>query len=182
MDDSLYEIVYGQRVEKQMSFLASWTTSRLQNRLGPFAEQTRIGTVVSETLMILNRQDDLQRRPDLAFVSARKWPLDRPIPWKGEWEIVPELAVEVVSPNDAMEEVMAKVREYFKFGVQLVWVVLPQARQVLTFPASGKGQIHEMGDFLEAPDLLPGFRLPLAELFPHPAVATNGEQLAAAKA
>src|SRR5437879_13743849 len=77
-DDALYEVVNGQRVElPPMSIYAVWIGSRLQARLAPFAEAKKLGTVVTEALFILDAANDLRRRPDVAFVSTERWPLDR---------------------------------------------------------------------------------------------------------
>jgi hypothetical protein len=70
-----------QRVElPPMGICASWVTSRLKETVGSFAKTQRLGTVVTEALFILDPVRNLRRRPDPAFVSAQKWPLERPIP------------------------------------------------------------------------------------------------------
>src|SRR5712692_568598 len=120
-DEALYEIVNGQRVElPPMGVYASWIASRLQSTMGPFAEADRLGTVVTEALFILDAKRNWRRRPDVAFVSSQSWALERPIPEEGDWEVVPDLAVEVSSPNDLLKDVLAKMNEYFAFGVRQV--------------------------------------------------------------
>src|SRR5439155_27091899 len=122
VEEALYEVVDGQRVElPPMSSYATWIASRLQTRLDSFAELRKLGTVVDEMLFIFDAQRDIRRRPDVAFVSAARWPLDQPVPKTGDWEVVPDLAIEVISPNDTMEAVIAKLTEYFRFGVKQVW-------------------------------------------------------------
>ena len=108
---------------------------------------------------------DLRRRPDVAFVSTARWPLDRLIPEAGDWEVVPDLAVEVVSPTDTMEEVLAKMHEYFEKGVRQVWIVVPMRQQVHVFDSPTRSRILAAVDELDGGELLPGFRLPLARLF-----------------
>src|SRR5712692_3429560 len=118
-DEPLYEIVDGQRVDLlPMSAYATWLASRLQGRLGPYVEEHALGTSVTEMLFILDAERDLRRRPDVAFVSAGRWPLDRVVPSTGDWKVVPNLAVEVISPNDVFKDVLARLREYFHYGVQ----------------------------------------------------------------
>src|SRR5262249_28427013 len=69
-DAPLYEIVDGQRVElPPMSSFAGWVASRLDQRLGPFADNEGLGTVVTETLFLLDARRNLRRRPDVAFLS-----------------------------------------------------------------------------------------------------------------
>src|SRR5436309_15639617 len=111
-DEALYEVVNGQKIEKPpMSAEALWLASRLQNRLGPFAEDHGLGTVVTEMMFILDPAADLRRRPDVAFVSAERWPLDRSPPYEGDWEVVPDLAVEVISPSNSVDDLLDKVAE-----------------------------------------------------------------------
>src|SRR4030095_10001461 len=130
-DEPLYEIVNGQRVDlPPMSAYATWLASCLHGRLGPYIEDKGLGTSVVAMLFVLDAEHDLRRRPDVAFVSTARWPLDRALPMIGDWEVVPDLAVEVISPNDVFKDVLAKVREYFHYGVQVVWVIAPEERQV----------------------------------------------------
>jgi Uma2 family endonuclease len=164
-NDALYEVVNGQRVELPMSAYATWIATRLTYRLGPFAEAHALGTVVAEMLFILDEQADLRRRPDVAFVSAQRWPLEREIPETGDWILVPDLAVEVVSPNDLFEDVVAKMQEYFHFGVQQVWIVLPAEKQVYVYDSPTQVRILTSPQEVEGGKLLPGLRLPVADFF-----------------
>ncbi len=165
-EEPLYEVVNGQKVElPPMSIYAAWIASRLQSRIGPFAETHGLGTVITEGLFILDRIKDLRRRPDVAFVSAEKWPLDRPIPETGDWELVPDLAVEVVSPNDIFQGVLAKMREYFRLGVKQVWIVLPVDREIYIYDSPRDLHILTADNELDGGVLLPGLRLSVASLF-----------------
>lgn len=169
-EEPLYEIVNGQRVELPPgSIYATWVASRLQRRIGPFAETHALGTVVTEGLFILDPVKDLRRRPDVAFVSVEKWPLDRPIPESGDWEVVPDLAVEVVSPNDVFQDVFAKMRDYFRLGVKQVWIVLPVDREIYLYNSPKDPHVLIAEDELDGATLLPGLRLPVASLFQRPA-------------
>ena len=165
-EEALYEVVNGKRVEpRPTSAYASWIAARLGHRLGPFAETQALGTVVPEALFILDAERDLRRRPDLAFVSSRRWPLGLAMPESGDWAMVPDLAVEVVSPNDLFQDVFAKMREYFRVGVSQVWIVLPTERQVHVFNSPTDVRILSSSDELDGGTLLPGFRLSVATLF-----------------
>jgi Uma2 family endonuclease len=164
-DEGLYEIVRGQRVElPPMSAESTWIASRLQTRIDVFAEEHRLGTVVTEMLFILDREINLRRRPDVAFVSVDRWPLDRNPPAEGDWDVVPDLAIEVVSPNDIFEDVLAKVGEYFEHGVRQVWVVAPRDQRVYLYDSRDAVRIVPASGDLET-SVLPGWRLPLATLF-----------------
>lgn len=165
-DELLYEIVDGQRVEvPPMSAYATWLASRLHGLLWPYTEEHALGAAVTEMLFILDASRDLRRRPDVAFVSAARWPLQQEFPETGDWDVVPELTVEVLSPNDVVKDVLAKLREYFHYGVQVVWVVLPEEQQVYVYTSPTQVRILTVDDTLTEEQLLPGFRLPLARLF-----------------
>jgi Uma2 family endonuclease len=172
-DEPLYEIVDGQRVDlPPMSAYATLIASRLHVRLSLYTEEQALGTAVMEMLFILDAARDLRRRPDVAFVSAARWPLNQEVPETGDWEVVPDLAVEVLSPNDVFKDVLAKLREYFQYGVQVVWVVSPEERQVYVYESPTQVRILAATDDLTGDALLPGLRLPLAPLFPRSAAAT----------
>jgi Uma2 family endonuclease len=173
-DEPLYEIVNGQRVDlPPMSAYATWIAARLHGRLWPYAEDKGLGTSVPEMLFVLDAEHNLRRRPDVAFVSTARWPLDRALPETGDWEVVPDLAVEVISPNDVFKDVLAKVREYFHYGVQVVWAVAPEERQVYVYDSPTHVRILTGQDELTGGEVVPGFRLPLGQLFQHAAAPTT---------
>ncbi len=165
-DDSLYEVVDGQRLElAPMSIYAALIATLLGNRLSDFVRANSHGRVVNEGLFILDVNANLRRRPDVAFVSAERWPLDRPIPEEGDWEVIPDLAVEVVSPNYLVKTVIVKLREYFLYGVRQVWLVIPFDKQVHVYSGIAQVKILTAIDSLDGSTLLPDFRLSLTELF-----------------
>jgi Uma2 family endonuclease len=165
-EEPLYEVVNGQKVElPPMSIYATRVAGRIYSRLDAFAEAQGLGTVVMEGLFILDPVRNIRRRPDVAFVSSLKWPLDRLLPENGDWEVVPDLAVEVVSPNDLFEDVLAKMREYFRLGVQQVWIILPVDREIYVYDSPTSPRVLTAADDLNGEPLLPGLRLPLSSLF-----------------
>lgn len=165
-DEPLYEIVNGQRVKlPPMSIYAALITSCLAGHLFVFTRGSRVGRAVVEGMFILDAENDLRRRPDVAFVLAEKWPLDRAIPKSGDWDLVPDLAVEVVSPNDLFQDVIAKMKEYFRFGVRQVWMVVPEQKEVQIYDSPTAVRILTEADELDGGTLLPGFRLPVAAIF-----------------
>jgi Uma2 family endonuclease len=170
--EALYEVVDGQRVElPPMSAYATWVASRLDQRLGPFAEGHLLGNVVTEMLFLLDPERDRKRRPDVAFVSSERWPLDREIPDDAAWDVIPDLAIEVISPSDLSKDVLAKVREYFQAGARLVWVVHPTEQQVYVYESPTRVQILAPDGELDGGAVVPGFRIPVAALFRRGAAA-----------
>jgi Uma2 family endonuclease len=166
--DSLYEIINGQTVElPSMGAYTTWIALNLSYLLQSFVSPRKLGTVAMEMLFILDAVKNTRRRPDVAFVSAGKWPPDQPPPETGDWDIIPDLAVEVVSPNDLFEEVIKKMAEYFRLGVGQVWVVIPSQRQIYVYESPTKPTVICADQELDGGDLLPGLRLPVSSLFGH---------------
>lgn len=163
--DDLYEVVEGQIVEKTpMGAYEILLGSRLNTRLDSFAYTHDCGRAVSE--MLFNFGPILpQRRPDVAYVSYERWPRKRRVPRTHAWAVVPELAVEVVSPSNTFEEVLGKVQEYFQAGVQAVWVVAPPQQQVYVYQSPSRIQVVTIQEALTGEPFLPEFRLALTELF-----------------
>jgi Uma2 family endonuclease len=169
-EEPLYEIVNGLKVElPPMSIYAVRVAGKLHIRLEQHAEAHRLGMTAQEGLFILDPVKDLRRRPDVAFVSAAKWPLDRPFPESGDWEIVPDLAIEVVSPNDVFQDVFNKMREYFQLGVKEVWIVLPIDREIYVYDSPTNPHVLTAADVLDGGALLPGLNLKVGSIFQPPA-------------
>ncbi len=167
-DEALYEIINGRRtVLPPMSIFAAWIATRLRTYLSSFSDMNRVGRVVTEGLFILDSEKNLRRRPDVAFVSAGRWPLDRRLPAHGDWEVVPDIVVEVASPNDLLEIVLAKVSEYFSYGVRQAWLVIPSQEQIYVYDSPTQVRMLSGADVLDGGEILPGFRLSLATLFQH---------------
>lgn len=85
----------------------------------------------------------------------------------GHIQVAPDLAVEVVSPNDNHQDLMQKLEDYFSAGIPLVWVVEPELRSVTIYEQGGETirRLRE-ADELTGGDVLPGFRCVVGQLFP----------------
>jgi len=164
--EGLYEVVNGLVVEKlKVGAYQIHVASLLFRILGHFAWTNRLGNVESEMLFLLEQESGLKRRPDLAFVSYERWPKNRPIPRKDAWNVVPDLAIEVISPSNLASEMIVKIGNYFRAGVSRVWVIYPLEEQVYVYESPTTARILTRADRLEEPTILPGFSLPLGELF-----------------
>ena len=170
-DEALFEIVDGQRVElPPMSAYALRVSFRIAAAIGQFAEANGLGEAAHEEIFRLPLERDRNRRPDAAFVSYERWPKGRPMPLVGNaWNVAPDLAVEVVSPTDLAEDLMDKVAEYFQAGVRLVWIVYPVIRLIYVYESLTKVRGLTSADELDGGAVLPGFRTPVAALFPEAA-------------
>src|SRR5262249_2476430 len=93
---------------------------------------------------------------------------------QGHAHLAPDLAAEVVSPNDTYEEVDQKIEEYLRAGVRLVWIISPRNHTIRVYRFNGSSHSLRENDELDGEDVLPGFRCPVRDLFPQPRAATNG--------
>lgn len=163
--DGLFEVVRGVRVEKTMSALEQTIASLLIGRLEPFCRENRLGRAFVETMFAIPQSGN-DRKPDVAFVSFQRWAVDRPVPRSNAWPVAPDLAVEVISPTDKGFDIVAKIGEYFAGGVRQVWQVWSNVEQVWVFDSPAAVRILTRADVLTGDPVVPGFRMPLADLFP----------------
>ena len=161
--DVLYEVVDGQIVElPPMEAHESELTFSLAFAIEQFVAARRLSKIVVELLFRIDVVRNLKRRPDIAFVSAARWPFGKRVP-KGEaWEMVPDLAVEVVSESNGAAEIVGKIRDYFHTGTQIVWVIYPETRQMYVYTSVSDVRILLEPAELDGGQLLPDFRLPSA--------------------
>ncbi len=164
--DVLYEVVNGQvRELPPMGAFENSLSNYLNAILDTFAHGHQLGRAYVEMLFLLDAAANLQRRPDVAFVAYKRWPKGKRVPKTAAWHIVPDLAAEVISPSNTWNEIVEKIADYFRTGVQLVWVVSPATEQVYVYTAPNANRILNRSDTLDGGDVLPGFMLPLAQLF-----------------
>jgi Uma2 family endonuclease len=166
--DKLYEIVDGQPEAKEMPGARhSGICARLTITLGIYLTANQVGGLYVEGSFQIGGNE---RIPDLAFVSAAR------IPPEGEpetkWPIPPDLAVEVMSPNDLYERVYAKTIEYLAAGVKQVWLVSPEHHTVTIYRSATNITAFPGDCALVSEDLFPGFRCPLREIFTSPMQTT----------
>ncbi|MCC6612918.1 MAG: Uma2 family endonuclease [Anaerolineae bacterium] len=149
---------------------SSWqhgvASSKFLRLIGDFVETHHLGlTTGAETGYILHKNPDGRdtvRAPDIGFVAAARVP--DALPESGYVPFAPDLAVEIVSPNDKAHEVQDKVSEYLQFGTRLVWVAYPMSKMLVVHTPSGSNTLRE-ADVLDGGDVLPGFRASVRELF-----------------
>jgi Uma2 family endonuclease len=170
-DDVLYEVVNGNPTEKVVGAQQIEIACILAQALASFAKPNRLGRALTEMIFRIDQAKDLQRRPDAAFISDARWPFRRRVPDVAVWDLVPDLAIEVVSSSNTAYEVQEKVHDYFEAGVSRVWVVYPKQREVYDYASATRVRILASEQGLDGGDLLPGFRLPLAALFEDEPVA-----------
>ena len=165
-DEILYEVVDGEIVEiPPMGTLENLIASLIDRQLQCNVAVNGQGWVVPEMLFDFTKAIGRKRRPDLAFVSYDRWPRDL-LPARGDgWEVVPNLAIEVVSPSNTFDDVFEKLGEYFQVGVERVWAVFPNYKQVYVYTSPSDVNILTTRDALTDEALFPGLRISLGELF-----------------
>lgn len=132
--------------------------------LGNYIKSNKLGEVpAAETGFIIARSPDTVRAPDTGFISKERIPKEGPP--DGYWELAPDLAVEVVSPNDTATYVQEKVREWIEAGVKLVWVVYPKTRSIVVHKSLKEIFTLTEEETLSGGNVLPGFECTVNEIF-----------------
>lgn len=116
----------------------------------------------AETGFHIASDPDTVRTPDVAFVSHKRMPQREPI---GFFPGAPDLAVEIVSPNDKASAVLAKAQDWLDAGCGAVWVVDPQTNTVTVYRSPKQVQLLNQADELDGGDVVPGFRTRVESLF-----------------
>jgi Uma2 family endonuclease len=139
-------------------------SSKLDRSLGNHVEAHGLGEVATnETGFLLTTNPDTVRAPDVAFVCRER--LLEADPERGYYPGAPDLAVEVISPNDLYTEVEEKVAEWLAHGTRLVFVVNPRQRTVAVHRPGRDVRILGIDDSLDGEDVVPGWTLAVRDLF-----------------
>ena len=133
----------------------------IASRLIVFTEPRGLGVVTVETGFVLEREPDTMRGPDVSFVRSDRSEL---LPREGFVPGAPNLAVEIVSPGNSMNHLFARAAEYISAGSELVWIVDSKRETAIVVTPAGTQSVDRDG-ILDGGTTLPGFTLPLAELF-----------------
>ncbi len=137
--------------------------SRINSRLSQFVEQRGLGMVsAGDPGFVIARDPDTVRAPDVAFIRADRVPA---APMMGFFPGAPDLAVEVVSPSDRATELLAKVQDWLEAGCRAVWVIDPLRGAASIYRTDKPMAILHASDVLSGDDVVPGFSVPVAEIF-----------------
>jgi Uma2 family endonuclease len=161
-----HELVDGELVmSPKNDFFHGDICSELVGALREFAKRHRLGAVLDSSTGF--RMNNLNvRAPDVSFVSRARLKAEgfrrstrRFFPG------APDLAVEVLSPNNTREEIDGRLMDFFSSGTRVAWIIDPEAQRVEVCHSFTERRMAGSGSFLEGEDLLPGFRYPIADLF-----------------
>jgi Uma2 family endonuclease len=160
-----YELVNGEL--KKMSPAGhnhGRVTIRLTLPIAQYVVRHNLGEVyAAETGFKLGSDPDTVRAPDIAFIRQRR--VDEVGTTKGYWPGAPDLAVEVLSPNDRVAEVEEKISEWLVAGTEQVWVVSPNSQMVTVYRSPTDISVLTENDVLDGGSVLPGFRIGIKEIF-----------------
>ena len=157
------KVVHGQHKGRRQSIIEHKLLHTLcRNRLK--------GSAWRQTAFLIEEQGNaiiMLYVPDIAYVSRTK--IDAYLAQYGDsddpWRLIPDIAVEVVSPNDTYSEINRKIADYLHYGVSLVWVIDPQLKTVRVHtPADPDGYTLQLQDTLTGTPVLPDWSMPIAEL------------------
>jgi Uma2 family endonuclease len=167
LDDGMrHELVRGElRTMPPSGWGHSKDSSKLDRSLGNYVEAHGLGVVgTNKPGFRLETDPDTVRAPDVAFVSAARLAIADPE--RGYYPGAPDLAIEVISPNDLYTEVDEKVAEWLEHGTRLVFVVNPRRRTVAVHRPGRDVRILGVDDALDGEDVVPGWTLAVRDLFP----------------
>lgn len=165
LGDGSHELVRGEVVEvTPPNKPHAKVCGRITIRLGNFGERTGFGYVLGETAVVTERMPDSVRGADVCFFSNARLPESED---DAANLVAPDLVVEVYSPSNRPGEMQEKVGEYLNAGALMVWVAYPRTRSVVIHrPGDELPVILAEADVIENLPELPGFRCPVAEVFP----------------
>jgi Uma2 family endonuclease len=163
-DDNLYEYVNGELIVVANSGVEhGYLALTLGYFLTGFVRSHRLG-VTCDSSTAFKMKTGNKRSPDLAFIAKERLQGLKRLP-KGFFEGAPDLAVEIISPNNTFAEIHNKLVEYFDNGTRLVWVILPDEECVLVYHQPKPSKLLQVEDNLDGEAVITGFQLPLMELF-----------------
>ena len=163
--DSHVELIRGELVEMSPAGHESSSIAlRLAIRVGAYIESNNLGSISgADGGYIIARDPDIMVAPDFAFVRAERMPEREKR--RQYLELSPDFVVEVVSPSDRFTDLNDKVMLYLIAGVRLVWVVDPGRQTVTVYTPEHSPVFMSTADTVDCGDVIPGFSLPVAEIF-----------------
>ena len=167
-DGKNYELVKGELVEMPSpGFMHEYVTFRFAMLFGVFVDQHDLGFVIGGAGIYIEQDPDTVRAPDCAFVSHQR--VTMPLPNRGYVAgLIPDLVVEVVSPDYPFAGAQARARMWLDAGVRLALLAYIGAREIATYRDDGATQRFGMGDEFNCEPVLPGFTCPVSDVFNRP--------------
>lgn len=158
------ELIDGVLVEKPMGMLESMLGAYILRLIGNHVEENELG-VVSGSDGFIRLSENVVRAPDVTFIPWSEFPTGAVPKDEAFWSVTPGLIVEVLSPSNTDAEIDRKLREFFAAGCKLAWVIDPPTKTAKVYTSAKKFRSLVEADTLDGGKVLPGFKLPLADVF-----------------
>ena len=163
-DGDRYELVNGELIIVGNSGMEHGHFASVLNAfLTTFVLAHKLG-VVCDSSTAFTMKTGNKRSPDVSFVAKDRLRGLKKLP-KGFFQGAPDLAVEIISPSNTFDEIHTKIVEYFDSGSKLVWVIHPDEESVLVYHKPQPDKLLQRSDSLDGETIIPGFTVPLTELF-----------------
>lgn len=163
-DGHQYEVVNGELVDMGNSGMEhGWIASILNGVMFNHVFPRKLGVICDSSTAFAMKNGN-KRAPDVSFIAKNRLTGMKRLP-KGYFQGAPDLAVEILSPNNTVEEIHEKIVEYFDNGTQLLWVIHPDEQFVLVYHGVSPDKLLQVTDTLDGEQIIPGFSMPVANLF-----------------
>jgi Uma2 family endonuclease len=163
-EDERYELVNGELVNMGNSGMEHGNiASNLSFFLTELVRSQKLG-VICDSSTAFTMKTGNKRSPDVSFIAKERLQGVKRLP-KGYFQGSPDLAVEILSPSNTVEEMTGKIVEFFENGTRLVWVIHPDEQYILVYHSTSPDRLLRLEDSLDGEEVIPGFSLAVAELF-----------------
>jgi Uma2 family endonuclease len=162
-----YELIDGRLEEVNVAAKSSRVGNRISRRLDEYADRCGGGWAFPQDTGFRCFDGRTVRKPDAAFIAGDRYTQEQ-YESEGFITVCPDVVAEVISPRDVAYEVTAKRRQWLAAGVKVVWVVDPGDQTVYAYHADGSVRVFLSADTLTGEPVLPGFAVPVADLFKLP--------------
>lgn len=165
--DRRFELIYGEIIDKMLTEEHGVIVSTLSGEIYLLLQQNPLGRLSIEARHKMPEDRRNSRMPDISFTSTERLP---PITRKGAVPQMPDLAIEIKSPDDSVTLLRQKAAYYIANDARMVWLIFPEQRLVEVYRPDADVLLlvdNELRhDVLEGGDVLPGFSLALQNIFP----------------
>jgi Uma2 family endonuclease len=159
------ELVNGRLVRKAMGQESDFVALNLGALLKSYSSEGQKGQPFGQGsgYQVFPHEPQRVRYPDVSFIRVERMPPEGPA--RGHCRVAPDFVAEVVSPNDLVEDLFARIEDFLRAGTRVVWVINPSTRSVVFWCADGTGGWRREGGQLNGEDAMPGFTCQVADLF-----------------
>jgi len=160
-EDRLFELIDGEIVEKMPTQLHAAIVFLIVGHLFVYFQQNPIGWALPEARYGKPKDKHNSRIPNISVIIGR----DRPLVDRGAAPYIPDLAIEIQSPDDSLKKMRQKAEYYLANSAKMVWLVYTQKRAIIVLTPDDE-ELLQLDDILDGGDVLPGFKLAVRDIFP----------------